>query len=237
MQARPSPTARGPRYFTTRPHPNRFRQPSFTMSVGHTTFVRCVWSYKSQSVEFVPRTSEEVFAAEQYARRDRIAVPGAARPVGRSTIFTPIAASMRGASTPFRTCCMYRNRGLSPSIHNLSPLECVEPVPPSAGVACTDPAGRSFGRFLTAWGLCSIPRASSVPTPRDAHSFSQPAGAWVRGACTPFRVRCLYRPAGRSPSVRSQLLLECEGPVHASRGVVCTDSWGRSFSRCLSARD
>ena len=79
------------------------------------------------------------------------------------------------------------------------------------------PAGRSSSctscRFLSATGLYPLPRASSVPTPRNSHSaparvrggafracrlyrphgtlnqFSQPAVARVRGACTPFRAR------------------------------------------------
>ena len=136
----------------------------------------------------------------------------------------------------------------------------------SARVGRIDPARRSpsvkqFVAVLSAWGLYPLPRTSSVPTPRDAHSVSHPVAAWGRGACIPFRGCRLYRPrgslfqpllkcvgpvlppatvvctdpAGRSLSFIFCRCLKCVGPVLPSAGVVCTDSAGRFFSLCLSA--
>ena len=107
-------------------------------------------------------------------------------------------------------------------------LECVGPVPPSAGVVCTDTAGNFCSGCLSVWGMYPIPRASSVPTPRDAHSVRFLSLLEMLGACTPFRECRLYRPCG----TLSQPLLECAGPVPPSAGVVCTDPAGRSVS-CL----
>ena len=67
--------------------------------------------------------------------------------------------------------------GLPPVLTICRCFACVGPVPPSAGVVCTDPGGRSFRRCLSAWGLYPLPRASSVPTTRDAHSLSHPVAA------------------------------------------------------------
>ena len=86
------------------------------------------------------------------------------------------AVGVRGPCTPFRECRLYRHRG------------------------------KLLSRCLSVWGLYPLPRESSVPTPRDAHSVRFLSLLEVRGACTP--------PAG----------------------VVCTDPAGRFFSRCLSVR-
>eukprot|EP00904_Undaria_pinnatifida_P004531 jgi/Undpi1/14079/HiC_scaffold_9.g03730.m1 len=61
-------------------------------------------------------------------------------------------------------------------------------------------------------GLYPLPRASSVPTLRDA----LPAAVRVRGACTPFRECRLYRPRGTLVSVQHLQLRERVGPVPLS---------------------
>ena len=139
---------------------------------------------------------------------------------------------MRGACTPYSERRLYRPRRTLTQFHNFLVLGRVGPVPPSAGVVCTDPAGRFFSRCLSAWGLYPLPRASSVPTSWDAHSVSHCRCLSALGL---YRCR-LYRPRG----TLFRPLLDCVGPVPPSASVVCTDLAGRSFSftscRCLSAR-
>ena len=98
--------------------------------------------------------------------------------------------------------------------------ECVRYVPPRA-VSFVPSAGRS-SRFTTccclrAWGLYPLPRVSSVSTPRD----DLPAAVPARGACTPFRVSCLYRPRGMFVRYRHSLPIVREGPVPLPAGIVC----------------
>ena len=97
-------------------------------------------------------------------------------------------------------------------------VECVGSVPPSAGVVCTDLVGRSFSFTccccLSVWGLYPLPRVSSVPTTRDALS---PA-ALMRGACTPFRDRRLYRPQGAIIQFRNLVAALVRGPCIPFRG-------------------
>ena len=111
------------------------------------------------------------------------------------------------------------------TLHKLHTRNYFEYITSRIQPVCTDPAGRFFSRCLSAWGLYPLPRASSVPTSRDAHSVSHPVAAWVRGACTPFRGRRHHRSRGNP----FQPLLECAGPALPSASVVCTDRVGRSL--------
>ena len=61
-----------------------------------------------------------------------------------------------------------------------------------------------------------VSRASSVPTPRD----DLPAAVRARGACTPFRVICLYRSRGTLVQYHHPLPLAREGPVPPPAGIV-----------------
>ena len=121
------------------------------------------------------------------------------------SLLHPVAASVRGACTPFSGCRLYRPRG---KLFQLL-LECVGLLPPPASVVCAYLAERSLSVtsccYVTAWGLYPLPRVSSVPTQRDAFS----AGAGVRGACTAFHERRLDRPRGTITQFHNLSLLEC----------------------------
>ena len=94
-------------------------------------------------------------------------------PASRDAWFSlaPVGVRARGACTPSRGGRLYRSAGLS-------------------------------FRFLIrccsrAWGLYHLPRASSIPTPRDA----LPAAGRVGGACTPSSEGRRHRPRGTLDAV------------------------------------
>ena len=145
------------------------------------------------------------------------------------SLLHPVAASVRGACTPFSGCRLYRPRG---KLFQLL-LECVGLLPPPASVVCAYLAERSLSVtsccYVTAWGLYPLPRVSSVPTQRDAFS----AGAGVRGACTAFHERRLDRPRGTITQFHNLSLLECLGPVPPSTCIVFTGTRGTLFQALL----
>ena len=127
---------------------------------------------------------------------------------------------------PFRERRQYRPHGTFIQFHILLLLECVGPVPPSAGVACTDPRGTVFKPLLECAGPVP-PSASVVCTDLAGRSFSftilsmlecvEPVPPSAGVVCT-------------DPRDSFQPLLECAGPESPSASVVCTDLAERSFS-------
>ena len=143
---------------------------------------------------------------------------------------------MRGAGTPFRERRLYRPRGTLIQVHNFALLKCVRPVPPYAGVVCTDLVGSSFSFkcccCLFVWGRYPLPLVSSVPTTRDALATA----VFMRGGCTLFRERRLYRHRGTLIQFHKFSLLKWVGPVPPFAGVVSTEPAKRLFNLYLSAR-
>lgn len=199
---------RGPWDFIVRPHPDQVGRPCFMVSFRSHNICGVCKNLCIAEGGMCDTTKSFVLAAEGQIRRDCSAVPNAVRWVG---LFTSSFCSHRQllemrACTPIHSRRTHRPRGTLPAFHILKLFECVGPV--------------------------SLPRVSTVPTPRHALA----AAVGVHGSCSPFRERRMYRSRG-TPFVSHNLPpLECEGTVPPSAGAYSTDSVGRSFSRWVNAR-
>ena len=131
---------------------------------------------------------------------------------------------------------LYRPHGTLVEFYIFFLLECVEAVPTSASVVCTDLVGSSFSLicccWLRVWGLYPLPWVSSLPTTRDSLSTA----ILMRGARTPFRERHLYRPQGTLIQFHNLVAALVRGPCIPFRGCRrIADPAGRLFRRCLNA--
>ena len=112
-----------------------------------------------------------------------------------------------GSEMCIRDSRKYRPRGTFPQCLAICRrFECVGPVPPSAGIVCTDPARRLFQPVLECVG--PVPPLACV-------------------LCT--------NPVGRSFNFDCCRCSKRVGPMPPSACVVCTDPTGRWCNRFLSA--